>query len=84
MVAGKKTKKSLESISSRIQLIMKVESMCWNTFPMMAQTGVRHHRGNNIELSSVCGKYYRVCMLAIIDSGDSDNIRNLPEQTGEK
>uniref|UniRef100_A0A8C9HVM6 Large ribosomal subunit protein eL30 n=1 Tax=Piliocolobus tephrosceles TaxID=591936 RepID=A0A8C9HVM6_9PRIM len=51
---------------------------------MLAKTGVHQYSGNNIELGTACGKYYRVCTLAIIDPGDSDIIRSMPEQTGEK
>ncbi|ERE68482.1 60S ribosomal protein L30-like protein [Cricetulus griseus] len=50
-------------------------------YAMLAKTGVHHYSGNNIELGTACGKYYRVCLLAIIDPGDSD-IRSMPEQTG--
>uniref|UniRef100_A0A8C9Q124 60S ribosomal protein L30 n=1 Tax=Spermophilus dauricus TaxID=99837 RepID=A0A8C9Q124_SPEDA len=51
---------------------------------MLAKTGVHHYNGKNIELSTVGGKYYRMCTLSIIDPGDSDIIRSMPEQTGEK
>ncbi|XP_021570383.1 60S ribosomal protein L30-like [Carlito syrichta] len=51
---------------------------------MLAKTGVHHYSGNNIKLGTACGKYYRVYTLVIIDPGDSDIIRNMPEQTGEK
>uniref|UniRef100_A0A673V9E5 Large ribosomal subunit protein eL30 n=1 Tax=Suricata suricatta TaxID=37032 RepID=A0A673V9E5_SURSU len=122
MVAAKKTKKSLESINSRLQLVMKsgkyvlgykqtlkmirhgkaklviLANNCpalriqgirkWKSeieyYAMLAKTGVHHYSGNNIELGTACGKYYRVCTLAIIDPGDSDIIRSMPEQTGEK
>ncbi|XP_044091124.1 60S ribosomal protein L30-like [Neovison vison] len=115
MVATKKTKKSLELINSRLQLIMKsgkyvlgykqtlkmiihgkvklviLAKNCLTLrkseveyYAMLAKTGVHHYSGNSIELGTACGKYYRVCMLAIIDPGDSDIIRNMPEQTGEK
>uniref|UniRef100_A0A2K6L4T6 Large ribosomal subunit protein eL30 n=1 Tax=Rhinopithecus bieti TaxID=61621 RepID=A0A2K6L4T6_RHIBE len=47
---------------------------------MLVKTGVHHYSSNNIEQ----GKYYRVCTLAIIDPGDSDIIRSMPEQTDEK
>ena len=50
---------------------------------MLAKTGVHHYSGNNIELGTACGKYYRVCTLAIVDPGDSDIIRSMPEQTGD-
>ena len=53
-------------------------------YAMVAQTGVHHYSSNNVELGTACGKYYRVCTLAIIDPGDSDIIRSMPEQTGEK
>ncbi|XP_004626427.1 60S ribosomal protein L30-like [Octodon degus] len=114
MVATKKMKKSLESINSRLQLVMKSgkymlgykqtlklirqgkaklvilanncpalrksEIQC---YAMLAKTGV-HHCSGNIELGTACGQYYRVCTLAIIDPGDSDIIRSMPEQIGEK
>ena len=51
---------------------------------MLAKTGVHHYSGNNTELGTACGKYYRACTLAIIDPGDSDIIRSMPDQTGEK
>ncbi|CAB1321365.1 unnamed protein product [Coregonus sp. 'balchen'] len=82
MVAAKKTKKSLESINSRLQLVMKSEI---EYYAMLAKTGVHHYSGNNIELGTACGKYFRVCTLAIIDPGDSDIIRSMPDQPqGEK
>nr|XP_009922846.1 PREDICTED: 60S ribosomal protein L30 [Haliaeetus albicilla] len=108
-------KKSLESINSRLQLVMKsgkyvlgykqtlkmirqgkaklviLANNCpalrkseIEYYAMLAKTGVHHYSGNNIELGTACGKYYRVCTLAIIDPGDSDIIRSMPEQTSEK
>ncbi|XDB46793.1 hypothetical protein AB1E18_000408 [Capra hircus] len=101
MVAAKKTKKSLESINSRLQLVMKsgkyvlgykqtlkmirqgkaklviLANNCpalrkseIEYYAMLAKTGVHHYSGNNIELGTACGKYCRVCTLAIIDPGD--------------
>ncbi|KAH0518198.1 60S ribosomal protein L30 [Microtus ochrogaster] len=98
MVAAKKTKKSLELINSRLQLVMKsgkyvlgykqtlkmirqdkaklviLANNCpalrkseIEYYAMLAKTGVHHYSGNNIELGTACGKYYRVCTLAIID-----------------
>ncbi|XP_045420480.1 60S ribosomal protein L30-like [Lemur catta] len=43
-------------------------------YAMLAKTGVHHYSGNHIELGKACGKYYRVCTLATIDSADSDII----------
>ncbi|XP_051026768.1 60S ribosomal protein L30-like [Acomys russatus] len=115
MVATKKTKKSLKSISSRLQLVMKSGKyvlgykqtlkmirkgkaklvILTNNCPALrksekeyyatlTRTSVHHYSGSNIELGTACGKYYRVCTLAIIDPSDSDIIRSMPEQTGEK
>ncbi|XP_039084613.1 60S ribosomal protein L30-like [Hyaena hyaena] len=114
MVATKKTKKLLELINSRLQLVMKsgkymlgykqtlkmvrhgkaklVILTCnrpalrseIDPSAMLAKTGVHHYSGNNTELGKACGKYYRICTLALIDPGDSDSIRNMPEQNGEK
>nr|XP_012419325.1 PREDICTED: 60S ribosomal protein L30-like [Odobenus rosmarus divergens] len=115
MVAAKKTRKLLESVDSRLQLVMKRGKhvlgykqtlkmirhgkaklvLLTNNCPalrkfeieyyaMLAKTGAHHYSGNNIELGTACRKYCRVCTLAIIDPGDSDIIRSMPEQTGEK
>ncbi|KAM9209932.1 large ribosomal subunit protein eL30-like [Dugong dugon] len=105
--------KSLESINSRLQIVMKsgnyvlgykqslkiirqgkdklgmFVSNClalWKS-EIKSTTPCRpkhHYNGNNTELGTVCRRYYRVCMLAVIDPGDSDIIRSMPEQTGEK
>ncbi|XP_043845240.1 60S ribosomal protein L30-like [Dromiciops gliroides] len=114
MVATK-MKKSLESINSRLQLVMKsskyeleykqilkmirqgkailviLANKCpalrkskIEYYTMLAKTDIYHYSGNNIELGTACGKYYRVCTLAIIDPGDSDIIRSMPEQTSKK
>ncbi|XP_045704355.1 60S ribosomal protein L30-like [Phyllostomus hastatus] len=53
-------------------------------YAILAKTGVHHYGGNDTDLGTVCGKYYRVCTLAVTDPGDSDIIRSMPEQTGEK
>ncbi|XP_032772937.1 60S ribosomal protein L30-like [Rattus rattus] len=53
-------------------------------YSMLAKTGDHHYSGNNIALGTACGKYYKVCTFVIIDPGDSDIIRSMPEQTGEK
>ncbi|XP_054434609.1 60S ribosomal protein L30-like [Pteronotus mesoamericanus] len=115
MVVAKKTKKSLESINSRLQLVMKSakyalgykqaqkmirqgkarlvilahncpasrksETVCYAT---LAKTGVHHYCDNDTELGTACAKHHRVGSLAPIDPGDSDIIRSMPEQTGEK
>nr|XP_029144578.1 60S ribosomal protein L30 [Arachis hypogaea] len=47
-------------------------------YAMLAKVGVHHYDGNNVDLGTACGKYYRVCCLSIIDPGDSDIIKTLP------
>merc|ERR1711865_458420 len=47
-------------------------------YAMLAKTGVHHFNGDNNELGTACGKYYRVSTLSITDPGDSDIIRSLP------
>ncbi|ELR17575.1 60S ribosomal protein, putative [Acanthamoeba castellanii str. Neff] len=47
-------------------------------YAMLAKTGVHHYTGNNIDLGTACGKYFRVSSLSITDPGDSDIIRQLP------
>lgn len=39
-------------------------------YAMLAKTGVHHYTGNNIELGTACGKYFRVCTLGITDPGN--------------
>merc|ERR1712062_715520 len=109
MVTQKKQKKAVESINSRLALVMKsgkfqlgykktLETLrqgkaklviiANNTPPlrkseieyyaMLAKTGVHHYTGNNIELGTACGKYFRVRTLSITDPGDSDIIRTMP------
>ena len=46
---------------------------------MLAKTGVHHYSGNNIDLGTACGKYYRVCCLSITDAGDSDILKQQAE-----
>ncbi|XP_062523349.1 large ribosomal subunit protein eL30 [Corticium candelabrum] len=116
MVASKKQKKAMESINSRLALVMKsgkyklgyretlktlrqgkaklviLANNCpplrkseIEYYAMLAKTGVHHYTGNNIELGTACGKYFRVCTLSITDPGDSDIIRTMPsEQAAEK
>jgi len=51
-------------------------------YALLAKTGVHHYTGSNSELGTACGKYFRVCTLAITDPGDSDIIRSMPSAAG--
>ncbi|KAJ1834867.1 60S ribosomal protein L30 [Coemansia sp. RSA 2706] len=44
-------------------------------YAMLAKTSVHHYNGNNIELGTACGKYYRVGTMSILDAGDSDILK---------
>merc|ERR1739841_398492 len=47
-------------------------------YAMLAKTGVHHIKGNNVELGTACGQYFRVGTLVITDGGDSDIIKSMP------
>ncbi|KAF5442440.1 hypothetical protein F2P56_035096, partial [Juglans regia] len=47
-------------------------------YAMLAKIGVHHYNGNNVDLGTACGKYFRVSCLSIVDPGDSDIIKSLP------
>ncbi|XP_057308732.1 60S ribosomal protein L30-like [Hydractinia symbiolongicarpus] len=53
-------------------------------YAMLSKTGVHHYTGNNIELGTACGKYFRVSVLSITDPGDSDIIRSMPSEQESK
>jgi len=40
----------------------------------LSGVAVHHYKGNNIELGTACGRYFRVGVLSITDAGDSDII----------
>merc|ERR1712242_573926 len=46
-------------------------------YAMLSKCGVHHYSGNNIELGTACGKYFRVGCLCIADAGDSDIIKSM-------
>eukprot|EP00218_Dolichomastix_sp_CCMP3274_P013589 CAMPEP_0170137566 /NCGR_PEP_ID=MMETSP0033_2-20121228/4253_1 /TAXON_ID=195969 /ORGANISM="Dolichomastix tenuilepis, Strain CCMP3274" /LENGTH=110 /DNA_ID=CAMNT_0010373451 /DNA_START=48 /DNA_END=380 /DNA_ORIENTATION=+ len=44
-------------------------------YAMLSKTTVHHYSGNNVELGTACGRYYRVSCLSITDPGDSDILK---------
>ncbi|KAK9728711.1 60S ribosomal protein, partial [Basidiobolus meristosporus CBS 931.73] len=111
MAPIKKSKKSVESINSRLALVMKsgkstlgykstlkairngkakliiLSGNCpplrkseIEYYAMLSKTGVHHYNGNNIELGTACGKYFRVGVLSITDAGDSDILKTQEQQ----
>jgi len=47
-------------------------------YAFIGKVTVHHYSGNNIELGTACGKFFRSSVLSIVDAGDSDIIRSLP------
>ena len=41
-------------------------------YAMLGNVKVLHYAGNNIDLGTACGKYFRVGVLSILNAGDSD------------
>merc|ERR1711872_153132 len=72
-------KAKLVIVASNIPPLRKSEL---EYYAMLAKTGVHHYNGNNIELGTACGKYYRCCTLSITDPGDSDIVRSMPAGEG--
>jgi large subunit ribosomal protein L30e len=50
-------------------------------YAMLSKTGVHHYTGNNVDLGTACGKYFRVSCLAITDPGDSDIVKDIAPGT---
>jgi large subunit ribosomal protein L30e len=46
-------------------------------YAMLSKGGVHHYQGNNINLGTACGRFFRVSCLAITNAGDSDIIDNV-------
>eukprot|EP01100_Stratorugosa_tubuloviscum_P011962 TRINITY_DN546_c1_g1_i1.p1 TRINITY_DN546_c1_g1~~TRINITY_DN546_c1_g1_i1.p1 ORF type:complete len:109 (-),score=55.64 TRINITY_DN546_c1_g1_i1:169-495(-) len=46
-------------------------------YAMLAGAGIHHYSGNNIDLGTACGKYYRTSVVSVIDAGDSDILKTL-------
>merc|ERR550514_2379645 len=44
-------------------------------YAMLAKVDVVHYNGDNNELGTACGRYYRVGVMAIIDARDSDILK---------
>merc|ERR1712146_461088 len=48
-------------------------------YALLSRSLVEHYKGDNIALGTACGKYFRVCTMAITDAGDSDIIRSVAD-----
>ncbi|KAF8103558.1 hypothetical protein N665_0188s0489 [Sinapis alba] len=88
MKSGKYTlgyKSVLKSLRSSKGKLILISSNCpplrrseIEYYAMLAKVGVHHYNGNNVDLGTACGKYFRVSCLSIVDPGDSDIIKSIP------
>eukprot|EP01129_Flabellula_baltica_P001787 TRINITY_DN116_c0_g1_i1.p1 TRINITY_DN116_c0_g1~~TRINITY_DN116_c0_g1_i1.p1 ORF type:complete len:114 (+),score=32.18 TRINITY_DN116_c0_g1_i1:88-429(+) len=46
-------------------------------YAVLAKAPVHYYNGNNIELGTACGKYFRVGTMAVTNEGDSDIVRSV-------
>ena len=46
-------------------------------YALLSKCAVHHYSGNNSDLGTACGKYYRVGCMGVIDQGDSDILKSL-------
>lgn len=65
----RKTKAKLIIVSNNCPALRRSEI---EYYALLSGAGVHHYNGNNIDLGTACGKYFRVSVLAITDAGDSD------------
>jgi len=87
MRSGKTTlgyKSTLKSLRNGKGKLVLISSNCpalrkseLEYYAMLAKATVHHFQGNNNELGTACGKYYRCSVMSIIDAGDSDILRSL-------
>lgn len=110
MAPPKKSKKAVESVNSKLHMVMKSgkASLGYNStiktlrhnkaklviisnntpplrkseieyYAMLAKCQVVHYAGNNTDLGTACGKFFRVSMLSVTESGDSDILQTSQE-----
>merc|ERR550514_1599033 len=81
-------KSTLKSVRKGKAKIIFISSNCptiWKTqleyYAVLSQIKTQLYDGNNVDLGSACGKFFRVSCLAIIDPGESDILNDV---AGEK
>merc|ERR1711907_609849 len=74
------TIKSLHLGNSKLVIISNNCPSVWTSeleyYAMLSKTGIYHFAGNNVELGTNCGKFFRICSMSITNSGDSDIVKN--------
>ncbi|OLY85749.1 60S ribosomal protein L30-1 [Smittium mucronatum] len=78
-IGYKSTMKSIRSGKAKLILISgncpPLRKSEIEYYAMLAKTNVYHFHGNNIDMGTACGKYFRVGVLSITDAGDSDILK---------
>lgn len=49
---------------------------------MLSRTAVHHFSGNNTNLGTACGRFFRVGVMSITDAGDSDISQEISASAG--
>ncbi len=49
-------------------------------YALMAKAKVHHYAGNNNDLGTACGKFFRVSCLSITEAGDSDIVQAMASE----
>merc|ERR1739849_4134 len=73
----RKTKAKLIIVANNCPALRRSEI---EYYALLSGAGVHHYNGNNIDLGTACGRYYRVSMVTVTDAGDSDINFSVPGQ----
>merc|ERR1711970_234172 len=69
----KSTLKTLRSAKAKLVIIANncpaLRKSELEYYSMLSKCSVHHYTGNNIDLGTACGKYFRVSTLSILDAG---------------
>eukprot|EP01130_Rhizamoeba_saxonica_P007632 TRINITY_DN3087_c0_g2_i1.p1 TRINITY_DN3087_c0_g2~~TRINITY_DN3087_c0_g2_i1.p1 ORF type:complete len:112 (-),score=27.36 TRINITY_DN3087_c0_g2_i1:79-414(-) len=80
----KKTLKTLRGGKAKLVLIANnaptLRKSELEYYAMLAKAGVYHYNGNNLDLGTACGQYFRVSTMCITEAGDSDILQAIGQQ----
>jgi len=79
----RETLKTLRNGKAKLVLVAKNTPALRKSFieyyAMLSKVPVHHYVGDNNELGTACGKYFRVGVMSITDPGDSDIIKSMEQ-----
>merc|ERR1711904_613199 len=82
----KSTLKSIRKAKAKLIFISNNCPTIWKTqleyYVVLANIKTILYDGNNVDLGSACGKFYRVSCLSIVDPGDSDLLADVTTEKG--